>query len=60
MGSKLALKPTGWGEIWLDGHKPAVNYTESLKSLGQAVAAGWKAKMDNQAKARAAEVGSAA
>jgi len=60
LGARLAIKPSKCGEIWLDGHKPAVNYTESLKSLGQAVAAGWKAKMDNQAKAQAAEVGSAA
>lgn len=51
MGSKLEVKPSGWGEIWIDGHKPAINYVETLTSLCQAIAVGWKTKMENQGKA---------
>jgi hypothetical protein len=57
MGAKLALKPDGSGEIWMDGHKPAANCGEALRSLGQAIVTGWKVKMENQAKAEAAEAG---
>lgn len=53
MGSKFTLKPNGWGEVWIDGHKPSTDHAEVLKSLGQAIASGWKAKVQNQAKAEA-------
>jgi len=55
MGSKLTLKPTGWGEIWIDGHKPTSGYLEHLRALGEAISAGQKAKMQKQVKAEAAE-----
>lgn len=59
MGSKFEAKPSGWGEIWIDGHKPAKSYAETLTSLCQAIAAGWKTKMDNQGKADEEAVGAA-
>jgi hypothetical protein len=45
MGSKFEKKPT-FGEIWIDGHKPATNYAESLTALAQAIVVGWKATME--------------
>jgi hypothetical protein len=53
MESKLELTPGGYGDIWIDGHKSATGYAEPLRSLGKAIATGWKAKMENQAKAKA-------
>jgi hypothetical protein len=53
MESKLELTPGGYGDIWIDGHKSATGYAEPLRSLGKAIASGWKAKMENQAKAKA-------
>jgi Endonuclease NucS len=55
LGSSFTSKSSGLGEIWIDGHKSATTYTENLKALGQAIAGGWKIKMENQAKAEAAE-----
>jgi len=53
MESKLELTPGGYGDIWIDGHKSAAGYAEPLRAFGKAIATGWKAKMDNQAKAEA-------
>jgi hypothetical protein len=58
MGSKFVTKANGAGEIWIGGHKPAADYSESLKALGQDIAAGWKTKMDNQAKTEADDASS--
>jgi hypothetical protein len=57
MGSAFVPK-VGYGDVWIDGLAPASKYTESLRVLSQAIATGWKAKKENQAKAEAAEVGS--
>jgi hypothetical protein len=56
LASSFISKPGGTGEIWIDGHKSVTSETETLKALGQAITAGWKAKMENQAKAEAAEI----
>ena len=56
MGSDFVLKPSGYGEIWIDGHKSASSYTETLRGLSECVATGWKAKRENQAKAEAPEL----
>jgi hypothetical protein len=48
---KLAVKPNGSGEIWMDGHKSPSEYKEALAALGQAIMAGWKRKRDEQAQA---------
>ncbi len=56
MGSAFVPKPSGWGEIWIGGHEAASRYTESLRGLSQAIADGWKAKMDKQQQAETAEV----
>jgi endonuclease NucS-like protein len=58
MGSSLEIKPTGWGEIWIDGRKAPENYSETLATLAQALAVGWNAKMaaKNQAAAEEEEV----
>lgn len=51
MGSDFKPKP-GYGEIWIDGHKPAATYAEKLTALGKAISDGWKAKV-NEATAEA-------
>jgi hypothetical protein len=53
MGSQLGIKPTGYGEIWLDGRKKSSKYRESLSALGKTLAAGWKTRVENQTKADA-------
>jgi hypothetical protein len=53
LGSKAVVKPNGLAELWIDVTKPATSYAEALSSIGQAIAAGWKSKMETQAKAEA-------
>lgn len=56
MESNFAIKPSGYGEIWVDGRKQGLEHTESLVALGNALAAGWKARVENQAKTEAEDV----
>jgi len=58
MGSHFVQQPSGFGEIWIDGHGPVSSHAENLRDLVKAVAAGWKANMGEQAKAEALEVSS--
>ena len=55
MGSQFVLKPTGYGEIWIDTYKPVTEYAPALTALIQAIAAAWKEKREAQAKAEAEE-----
>lgn len=54
-GSKAIQRPDGCAEVWLGRQRMDATCTEALKSLGQAITAGWKASMENQAKDEAAE-----
>ena len=59
LGSAFALKPTGWGEFWIDGHKLPSICAETLAALAQMIAAGWKAKREKQGSVDAEELGAA-
>jgi hypothetical protein len=50
MGSNLVIKPSGYGEFWIDGRKDALEYAQSLPSLGEILVAAWKTKMATQVK----------
>jgi Endonuclease NucS len=54
--STFVSKSGGTGEIWIDGHNSATLHKESLVTLGQTIVLGWKRKMEDEAKAEAAEV----
>lgn len=60
MGSTLVVRPNGCGEFWIDGHKSPSDYAETLTSLGNNLAAGWKAKMQKQAESEAQVVSDSA
>jgi len=51
MGSSFVSKPDGSGEIWVDGRRSASDYAQSLTTVAQRIAAGWKSKMENQSQA---------
>lgn len=55
IGSNFVRRPTGWGEIWIDGRKPASDYAQSLTALAQRIAVGWKTKMESQSQVEAEE-----
>jgi hypothetical protein len=57
MGSVFVPK-IGYGEIWIDSHEPVSKYSENLRALSQAIATGWRAKKESEAKAEALEVSS--
>jgi hypothetical protein len=59
-GSKPIQRSDGCAEIWLDRQKMDTNCAESLKSLGQAITAGWKTSMENQANDEAVEANTSA
>lgn len=48
MGTSFVVKPAGWGEIWIDGHKSPSDYLEPLTKLAELIAAGWRLKTENQ------------
>lgn len=56
LGSSFSLKSAGWGEIWIDAHKPTSTYTQPLTDIGKRIAAGWKAKMEKLDKAATEEL----
>lgn len=60
LGSTFVPKPSGWGEIWIDGHKSPSTYTGALTQLGEAISSGWKDKTENQAKAEAEDAANSA
>ena len=55
IGSKIAIKPSGYAEVWMDAHKPIPTYAAALSALGQAIVSGWKERSKVIAKAEANE-----
>lgn len=55
LGSEFVPK-TGYGEIWIDGHRLPASYAESLTALSKAISAGWNTKKNNHAKDEVDEV----
>jgi len=56
LGSAFALKPNGWGEFWVDGHKLPLNCAEMLAGLAQIIGAGWKTKREKQSSVETEEL----
>jgi hypothetical protein len=54
-GSKPIQRSDGCAEIWLDRQRLDANCEDALRLFGQTITAGWKASMESQASAEAAE-----